>query len=73
VKKKADPSSRLVADPGPLRLVAWNGEHKGRAFARHYPALVWRERGVLQSGEAKDIAEEGEPVVIAGNKNRDGG
>jgi hypothetical protein len=76
VKKKGDPSSRLVADTGLLTLVARNSEHQRRACTPRRgddnPPLVGRERSVFKNFEAENVAEKGEPIVIAGNKNRYG-
>src|ERR1700691_993527 len=77
VKEKADPSPGLVAKASPLALIARNCKHERRSCALrcgdHDPALVGAEWCVFKNCEAEDVAEEGEALVIAGNKNGDGG
>src|SRR5262249_55032015 len=76
VKEEADPSSRLIADAAPLTLVARNSEHQRGASARrrsdHHPSLDGREGGVFKNLEAEGVAEKGEPILIAGHKDRYG-
>src|SRR6185437_10044318 len=77
VEKKSDPSADLIADTGPLTLVARNREHQRRASALRRgddnPALGRRKGGVFENRETKDAAEKGKPIVTVRHKNRDSG
>src|SRR5271155_4125371 len=77
VKEKADPSPSLVANASPLALIARNGKNERRPRALrcgdHHPPFIGAERRIFKNCEAEDVAGEGEALVIAGNKNGDGG
>ena len=77
MEKKADPSPGLVTKAGALSLIACRRKQERRALARrrrdHDPALVRAKRRILNNCEAEDVAEESEALVVARDKNSDGG
>src|SRR5271165_7249645 len=76
-KEIAHAPASLISDPCPLGFVARNGKDQLCSPAsgrRHdHPALVGANSYVLQSHKTKHVAEKGQALLVAGNKERDGG